>query len=823
MLFNYNKTQLPICDVIPQIVQHLARHSTCIIQAAPGAGKSTVLPLCLLEEAWTEGGKIIVLEPRRIAARAIAARMADLLGETVGETVGYRIRFETKISSRTRIEVVTEGILTRMLQTDPILEGVCCVVFDEFHERNLHSELGLALCRNVQSTLRPELRLVIMSATLNAAALQTALQVPIIESSGRQFPVQISYSQDCDSFAIAEHTALAVRNAFQSHEGDILVFLPGEGEIRACEEILKPMPDCVIHCLYGQLPPAQQQAALRPNSTGKRKIVLATNIAETSITIEGIRIVIDSGLERVAQFNSVSGLTQLKLQKISVDAADQRAGRAGRTAAGHCLRLWSMGTQHQLHAHRTPEIEHADLCSFVLELAQWGTLDYTQLQWISPPPKAHYFQALHTLESIGAIENNSITPHGKELQTIAAHPRLAHMILKAHAKHAAHIACDIAALLSERDPLLQETQETNLALRMNALRRFRATKRGKPAFVRIAKIAEQYRAILKTAENNESVDEYELGLLLAYAFPERVASARVGNNAQFLLANGSIASMPHTDELANHAWIAVAAVNERENGGKIFLAAPLDPSDLKELVLRKDIITWNRKKGGLVAHTELRIGSIVLQTNPLQNSDKEIIKDTIIAAMAKEGQFMVQWTERSVQLQNRIQSLAKWNPQQQWADMTTENLCATADSWLRPYLEHVRTNEDMQKLPLYNILYYSLPPEQQQLSDALAPEKMPMPSGTHAPLTYFADGSAPELSVKLQECFGMTDTPTVNNGTVKVIMHLLSPGLKLVQVTSDLRSFWTKAYFDVRKDLRIRYKKHRWPDNPMEAKAGMRI
>ncbi|MCL2327428.1 MAG: ATP-dependent helicase HrpB [Bacteroidetes bacterium] len=846
-MFDYSTTSLPIHEVIPTILQQLSQKNTCIIQAAPGAGKSTIVPLCLLNETWLEGQKIIVLEPRRIAARAIAERMADLLGEKVGETVGYRIRFETAISERTRIEVVTEGILTRMLQTDSILEGIGCVIFDEFHERNLHSELGLALCRNVQSALRPELRLLIMSATLNAVELKEKLQAPCVESEGRQFPIDISYSNDCDSFSIAQHAAHAVRNCLQKHEGDMLVFLPGEGEIRTCEEMLKNLRDtCTIHALYGQLPFSQQQTALRKNTSGKRKIVLATNIAETSITIEGIRIVIDSGLERVAKFNPVSGLTQLEVRRISIDAADQRAGRAGRTSAGACLRLWSLGTQHQLQAHRTPEIEQADLCSLVLELAQWGTLDYTQLQWITPPPKTQYYQALRTLENLGAIENVvstplndrvavaerrllseaevsrshiSITAHGKELQKIAAHPRLAQMMLKARAKNTVHIACDIAALLSERDPLANETQETNISLRISALRRFRAAKKGGKQFARIAKIAEQYRSFFKEPENNDVVDEYDLGLLLAYAYPERIASAKAGNNAQFLLANGSIASMSHTDELANHSWIAVAAVSERESGGKIFLAAPLDPLDLKDLLTKKDVITWNRKKGGIVAQTELRIGSILLQAIPLQTVDKEIIIDTIITAVEKEGQFILNWDERSTQLQNRIQSLAVWNAHQQWANMSTENLCATANTWLRPYLNNVKTTDDLQKLPLYDILFFSLPPEQQNLVETLAPEKIEVPSGSKITLNYFANGAAPELSVRLQECFGLLHTPTVNNGKVAVVMHLLSPGFKLVQVTSDLHSFWTKTYFDVRKNLRIRYKKHQWPENPLEAKA----
>ncbi|MDR0941373.1 MAG: ATP-dependent helicase HrpB [Bacteroidales bacterium] len=823
MFFDYSSAQLPICEVIPSILQQLSQESTCIIQAAPGAGKSTLVPLCLLNEAWLEGKKIILLEPRRIAARAVAERMADLLGEQVGETVGYRIRFETKISERTRIEVVTEGILTRMLQADTILEGIACIMFDEFHERNLHSELGLALSRNLQTTLRPELRLVIMSATLNALELKEKLHAPCIESIGRQFPIEISYSADCDSFSIAQHTANTVRKVIQTHEGDILVFLPGEGEIRTCEEMLKSLQDtCSIYALYGQLPFAKQQTALRKNTSGKRKIVLATNIAETSITIEGIRIVIDSGLERVAKFNPVSGLTQLELRKISVDAADQRAGRAGRTAAGVCFRLWSLGTQHQLQAHRSPEIEQADLCTLVLELAQWGTLDYTQLLWITPPPKTQYYQALHTLENLGAIENNAITLHGKELQQFPAHPRLAHMILKARAKNCTHIACDIAAILSERDPLVNETQETNIALRINVLRKFRLHQKGSKQFARIAKIAEQYRAIFKETENNDSVDEYDVGLLLAYAYPERIASAKAGNNAQFLLANGSIASMAHTDELANHSWIAVAAVSEREHNGKIFLAAPLDPLDLKDLLTRKDVITWNRKKGGIVAQTELRIGSIVLQATPLHNIDGEKIIDTIIAAVHKEGQFILNWDERTIQLQNRIQSLAVWNTHQQWTDMSTENLCATANEWLRPYLNNVKTTDDLQKLPLYDILFFSLSAEQQNLLEMLAPEKIEVPSGSRITLNYFANGSPPELSVRLQECFGMLTTPTVNNGSVAVVMHLLSPGFKLVQVTSDLHSFWTKTYFDVRKDLRIRYKKHRWPENPLEAQAGKR-
>lgn len=818
MSFDPFLINLPARETIPALRQHLNEGNTLLLSAPPGAGKSTLLPLALLEEPWLANKKIILLEPRRLAARGVALRMAELLGEEAGQTVGYRIRFETRISKATRLEVVTEGILTRMLQSDQGLEDVGLVIFDEFHERSLHADLALALCRESQNILRPDLRLLIMSATLQLESLQSLLQCPVVESEGKLFPVQIHYTFDADDKLLPELCARLCIDALQKNEGDCLVFLPGEGEIRRTAELLQSsVGDTLICPLFGQLNFNEQLRAIFPDKKGKRKIVLATSIAETSLTIEGVKIVIDSGFARIQRFDPASGLSKLDTVRVSKDAADQRAGRAGRLSAGVCYRMWTAATHARLQEHRQPEILEADLCGFMLELAQWGIKDVNDLQWLSPPPPAAVAQAKDALIDIGAIEKGNITPHGKELQQLPCHPRIAHMLILAKEHHNQALACDLAAVLEERDPLGKEAG-ADISLRIEQLR----TQRGRNSlgrkFSRIEKVSENYRRMLKIEAENSAFDPHDCGLLLAFAFPERIAASRPGNNAQFQLANGKIAAIGHQDDLAHESFLSVAQMDLRSGLGKIFLAAPLNPKDLLPLVREQQQVIWDSRKGSIVATKDLRIGSIVLQSKPIAQPDKELVLNALSKAIEQDGALLLNFDEQMQQLQNRILSLRAWNGDEHWPDVSTETLLKHQD-WLLPYLDGIKRAEELKKLDLSSALFHSLSFEQQKQLDKLAPARIDVPSGSRIKLEYFAHGAVPVLSVRLQEVFGLEDTPLLNNGKVKVLMHLLSPGYKPVQVTTDLKSFWNNLYYEVRNELRRRYPKHSWPDDPWTAAA----
>jgi len=818
-VFDPFKIDLPVTDIILDVREKLSAQNTLIVTAPPGAGKSTLLPLALLNESWLKGKKIIILEPRRLAARTIATRMALLLEEEVGETIGFRIRFENKISARTKLEVVTEGILTRMLQRDNALENAGLVIFDEFHERNLHADVALALCRDAQQVLRPDLRMLIMSATLNMTELPALLKAPIAESKGRQYPVKVIHTHDADQTLLPELAASTVYKAVNEHEGDALVFLPGEGEIKKCADILESqLTGFAIHPLYGQLPQHEQFLALMPNKFGNRKIVLATSIAETSLTIEGIRIVVDTGFARTSRFDPASGLSRLETIRISKDSADQRAGRAGRLSSGVCYRMWTLATHERLASHHMPEIMEADLASLVFDMAQWGVTDIQQLTWLTPPPKTALLRATETLEQLNALEKGKITEHGKKIHTLACHPRLAHMLLMATKKEEVQLATDIAAVLEERDPLPRDSG-IDINLRIEALRRARSGNGAGKRFSRIEKVAESYRRMLKVDVNNDPVDPFETGLLLAYAYPERIASARPGNNAQFQLANGKIAMASHKDDLAHEPWLAVANMDLRDGLGKIFLAAPLNPKDLVHLVKDTENISWDTRKGGLIACNEMKIGNIILQTKPLASPSPEKVFEAISKAIRTEGENLLDLSGDFEQLQNRILSLRMWNPDEQWADVSTKTLLESNKDWLGPYLVKVRTTADLKKLNITEALFHSLPWEKQQSLDKLAPKKIEVPSGSKINLQYFANGAPPVLSVRLQEVFGLPDTPKINSGKTVVLMHLLSPGYKPVQVTSDLRSFWDNTYFEVKKELQRRYPKHSWPEQPWDAKA----
>ncbi|AHW60989.1 ATP-dependent helicase HrpB [Draconibacterium orientale] len=817
MSFDPHTTNLPIVDVIHEVKQHLQEENTLIVHAPPGAGKSTVIPLVLLEECWLKGQKIIMLEPRRLAAKTIATRLAELLGEPVGKRVGYRIRFDNCVCESTQLEVVTEGILTRMLQSDNALEGIGMVIFDEFHERSLFADVALALSREAQQILRPDLRIMIMSATLNMPQLTQLLSAPSVVSEGRQYPVEIHYEGDNDLKLLPELTSRVITKAVEKHDGDILVFLPGEGEIKNTEAILRNKHKGIaIHPLYGQLPPHKQFAAIMPSRDGRRKIILATSIAETSLTIEGVKVVVDCGFSRTLKFNPNTGLSRLETAEITLDSADQRAGRAGRLGPGVCYRMWTKATHHRLNKHRTPEIEEADLASLVLEMAKWGVDDINKLTWLTPPPKGHVLQANELLEQLDAIADGTITAHGKAIHHLPCHPRLAHMLLLAQNDNFTALACDIAAILEERDPLNRDAG-IDINLRIEALRRYRTGTLKNKRLKHIAKISAQYQKMLNIDEDNSTTDPFETGLLLAYAYPQRIAHATPGNNAQFKLANGNIAAAGHEDDLAHEDWLSIASVNARDGVGRIFLASPLNPRDLAPMVKTVESISWDTKRGGFSAFSELRIGSIILQQKPLQNYNIDQKIKAISDVLKKEGAWLLDFNQEVEQWQNRINSLRLWDASNNWPDVSTSHLLATNYEWLSPYLNEVKKPEDLKKIDLKKVLQNYLPYELQQLLDKLAPERLQVPSGSNIKLKYASNGESPILAVRLQEVFGLLDTPTVNNGKVKILLHLLSPGFKPVQVTDDLNSFWNTTYFEVKKELKARYPKHHWPDNPLEA------
>ena len=815
MSFDPTTIDLPITEIIPAVKDLLRDNNTLIINAPAGAGKSTLLPLALFDEPWLQGKQILMLEPRRLATSTIASRMAFLLGEAVGKTVGYQIRFENRTSSATRIKVLTEGILARMLLSDNALEGVGMVIFDEFHERSLFADEALALCREAQSVLRPDLRIVVMSATLDMPKLTELLKAPVAQSKGRQYPVEILYSdlQSEDMQFLPEMVCITILKAVTEKEGDTLVFLPGESEIRKTEELLKKrLPHFVINPLYGKLPHAKQNQAIIPNKEGKRKIVLATSIAETSLTIENIKIVVDTGYGRTSRFDPNSGLSRLETIRISKDSADQRAGRAGRLTPGTCYRMWSRATHDRLQDHRIPEIQEADLAPMLLDLAEWGAVDVGQLTWLTPPPKGALLQAFDTLQQLDALDNGRITEQGKLINKLPCHPRIAHLLLMAKEQGTLGLATDLAAILEEKDPLPKEAG-VDINLRIEALRRQRSRNDVQRTMARIEKIASSYRKMFNIEADNEPYDSSETGLLLVSAYPERIACARPGNNAQYQLSNGSYAMFSHNDDLSVEPWLVVANMDARDGLGKIFLASSLNPKDLAPLVKEQEVVIWDTRKGGLIATRDKRIGGIVLQSKPLPAPDEQYRVKAISDAIQKEGKALLNFDENVCQWQNRIQSLRKWRPQDEWPDVSTITLLLTNKEWLSPYLKTVKTNDDLQKIDLMKILPQILDWEKQKTLDTLAPQTIAVPSGSHIKIQYLANGEQPILAVRLQELFGLAHTPTINEGKTSLIMHLLSPGFKLVQITSDLHSFWNNAYFDVKKELKIRYPKHSWPDD----------
>lgn len=828
-------SHLPIEDLLPEIRAALRDRQALVLQAPPGAGKTTLLPLALLDQPWLAGRSILMLEPRRLAARAAAVRMAELLGEPVGQRIGYRVRFESKVSARTRIEVLTEGILTRRLQGDPELEGVGLVIFDEFHERSLHADLTLALCIESQRALRADLRLLIMSATLDSTALARALgDAPVITSRGRSHPVALKYLPRDPVGDIAVTVTRSVVHALGEDEGDILAFLPGGAEIRRTHALLEREPACqgVRICpLYGDLPYADQQQAIQPDPRGLRKIVLATSIAETSLTIEGIRLVVDSGWTKIPRFQPRSGLTRLERVRVSADSAEQRAGRAGRLGPGICYRLWSERTQETLRPHRTPEILEADLATLALELAYWGISDTADLTWLDPPPAGALAQARDLLQDLEALDARArITAHGRELARLPLHPRLAHMVQRGAALGKAALACDLAALLEERDILRGEGRDDcDLSTRVEILNAFRTHgRRGAERYradpkscARIEQISRQWRSRLQIRGFQDMPAQAEvLGVLLALAFPDRVAKRRHSDRSRYRLANGRGARLPNGDSLAGRDWLAVAQVDDHGDEGQIFLAAPLELAGLERHLASRisthSAIYWDQDAAAVVARQERRLGQLIITSQTLANPDSTDIRRAMMAGIRRMGVECLPWNPAIRQWQARLLSLRHWYPEQGWPDLADSTLMATLEDWLEPFLDGVTRSEHLQRLALGDILGNHLNWVLRKRMDELAPTHIRVPSGSNLRLHY-VPGEAPVLAVKLQEMFGLPDTPRVAEGKIAVTLQLLSPAQRPIQITQDLRGFWERTYADVKKELKGRYPKHHWPDDPWTA------
>lgn len=815
MLHTEKISHLPAYSIAEEVNKVLGNHSSVVITAPPGAGKSTVLPLTILEGMK---GKGIVLEPRRLAARQIAERMASLLDESVGETVGYRMRFETKVSPRTRLEVITEGILTRMLVSDPTLDGVDFVIFDEFHERSLASDTAFALVREAQNLIRPDLKIIIMSATIDASSICTLLGAKLIESEGRMFPVSPIYVAPERDFPTTDEVARLIIRAQREQEGDILVFLPGEAEIRRVAEALPN--DSTIMPLYSRLSSSEQRAAIAPSPDGKRKTVLATSIAETSLTIEGVRVVIDSGLCRTMFFDKRNGMSHLETVRISRDMATQRMGRAGRLSEGVCYRMWAQSAEHGMQECRRPEILDADLSSLVLDITAWGANDIEALPWLTLPPRGNVYQAQALLESLGAIRNGSITELGKRMSRIPCHPRISRILVADD--NLKSLACDIAALLEEKDPLSHLTDDSDIFTRITHLRQARAN-RNLGHWSRIARISSEYCRMAHCKEDNTVPSQDEIGTLLALAYPERVGMA-LSTPGHFRLSSGDNAQVDINDTLSASKWIAVASLNAAS--GRIFLASPISKEALLLLSYDHTTVQWDSRTERIIAQRQKRIGNLVIDSQDIQSPDRGQIIEAVCKAVAKSGVSLLDFSDSVAALQRRIETVRNWHPELSLPDTSTEHLLATADEWLPFYLEQISGTIDkktLRSLDLSAIIFGMLTYEQQLSLDRLAPTHITVPTGSRIRIDYRQGAEAPVVSVRLQECFGLTDTPTVNDGKQPLLMELLSPGFKPVQLTKDLRNFWQETYFEVRKELRRRYPKHSWPDDPLTAPATRTI
>jgi ATP-dependent helicase HrpB len=828
------KKELPIYHILPEIKDTLRGGSSAVLVAEPGAGKTTVVPLALLNEPWLSGRKIIMLEPRRLAARSAAARMADALGERVGETVGYRVHMDTKIGPSTRIEVVTEGILTRMLQGDPALEAAGAVIFDEFHERSLHADLGLALALQAQSLLRPDLRLLVMSATLEAEPVRRLLGgAPLLQSSGRTYPVETVYVPKPKAATLESFMAEQIGRLLPRHEGDLLVFLPGAREIHRTEAELmaRGLPSGTYVCkLYGALSLSEQDQAVRPSPVGQRKIVLATSIAESSLTIEGVTVVVDSGLRREPVFSPRTGMNRLETVRMSKASADQRRGRGGRLGPGICYRLWSMEEQGGLADAGRPEILSADLAPLVLEAALWGAENASELDWIDPPPAPALSQAGELLERLGCLREGKITEHGKRVASIAAHPRLGHMLLKAAELGYAGQACCLAALLQERDPF---KSGADLRPRMERVWNSLTGSSRSPEAIAVVdrellgRIVQNSRHLLSglqamTGARSQDLKPAACGLLLSFAYPDRIGRSRGG--VKYLLSSGRGVRLAGEEMLSRSEYLVAASVEDAGADGTIRLAAPVEEWELMEhqqgLIREEAAVYWDAAAGSVRARKTVRLGAIVLKELAYENPPQDQVAAAWMDGLRDRGLELLTWTRSARQLQQRLVFMhRKLND---WPAAEDADLLAALEEWLLPYAQGVRSLSDLKKLHVEGLLLGMLSWEQRQELDREAPTHIRVPSGSNIPVDY-SNPDAPVLSVRLQELFGMSATPRLGRGRVPVVLHLLSPAQRPVQVTSDLASFWKEAYFEVKKDLKGRYPKHYWPDDPLQAVPTNRV
>ncbi len=810
----------PVDEIVPALADALTVSRSAVLSAPPGAGKTTRVPLALLQAAWLGKGRILILEPRRLATRRAASFMAQQLGERVGQTVGYRIRGDAVVSGVTRIEVVTEGILTRMLHANPELPGVGLVIFDEFHERSIHADLGLAFTLDVQRHLRDDLRVLVMSATLDGVAIARLLQgAPIVESAGKLFPVETRYARFASDKPLDIRIANVVERALASEEGDILVFLPGMREILRVEEKLQSHSnkDVVVHILHGDLAARVQEAALRPAQPGKRKVILSTSIAETSLTIDGVRIVVDSGLARAARFDPRRGMSGLVTIPVSRAVADQRRGRAGRQSAGVCYRLWREEEHQQLPEYPVPEIRVSDLAHVTLDLALWGSPTGEGLLFLDPPPAAHLAQAQGVLKALGTLaDDGRLTPHGRKMADLPIHPRFAHMIIRGKEIGRGAGACELAAILEERDLLGSGGKDdVDLTSRIDAFRRGR----GLPPGVQ-DQIEGQKRRLMEMLDiEQERKDSSECGILVAFAYPERIARKRPESTGQYQLANGTVALLPQGN-LGREEFLAIVDVDAGSGDAKIYLAASIKESELEaafsdEITNEKEI-EWNDAKRQVRARSVRKLGAVVLSEQPLEPAGEEITR-VLIEGIQRTGLHCLPWEKESHRFRARVQWARKSIKEATgWPDLSDDALTPLIENWLAPFLNGMWKLDQLQRLDLVEILRSMFTHQQLRELDRLVPAQLQVPSGSRIALDY-TPSDYPALSVKLQELFGLTETPRVGGGTIPVTIHLLSPAARPLAVTQDLRSFWLNVYPEIRKQLRARYPKHPWPEDPLAA------
>ncbi len=824
---------LPITPALPEIDRSL-RDGHLVLGAPPGSGKTTLVPLALLASDWLAGRQILMLEPRRPAARMAAHRMAQLLGEEVGKTVGYQVRFDRKIGPRTRIEVLTEGLLLRRLQADPELADVGLVIFDEFHERSLPADLSLALCRDVADGLREDLRLLLMSASMDARGLAEVIGAQCLEASGRSHPVEIQYlASDPPAGRLPRVLEQLAHRALEAHAGDVLVFLPGKGEIRRLADSLGDLAGRGIEVqpLHGDVPPERQDAIIR-STGGARRVILATDIAETSLTIEGIGVVIDSGLSRKPHFDPNSGLTRLHTDFISQASALQRAGRAGRLGPGVCYRAWSETRQRRLDHEIRPEILEADLAPLVLALADWGVTEPDGLAWVTPPPQAHWAQARELLVQLDALDTQGrITVTGRAMSRLPVHPRLAHMLLAALDPDTRRLAADIAALLGERDPMQRRGDEPlpcNIEPRLEALTRWRRDGRAPPGFdryglQRIDQVADQLRRLATdAAPSARTVQPASPGTLLALAFPDRVALARRPGAHCYLLRNGRAACLPERDALRGQDLLVAASLDAGRREGRIWLASSLDRSDLDPLfaeqIQQARELRWDPERQAVVARRVRRLGALVLEEQPDTLTPQDDPIPLLFEQVRERGLDLFDQSKPLRQLQGRIGLLRKHLPEQDWPDLSDEMLVETLEEWLSPWLSGCTSLRELRQVPVMEAQEGELGWQRVQAVDRLLPSHYDTPAGTRRPIEYPADGE-PILRVPLQEMLGQTETPRIAEGRIPLLLHLLSPAMRPLQITGDLANFWREAYPEVRKEMRGRYPKHAWPEDPASAAA----